>query len=671
MSNRGSAIKLFSTTILIVLIFSALPTNAGNGENLPKENLEAIIPYEIGEISLWEAYAKGYASIVSSSDSLAYIITNTGSATINVNEYVMILSPNPYEDGSENPTGKRWAQDGALTHETISPGDSVAYNYGDYVVGAYSPSRLPPPWWCTEDSEFTAPDVTISLSGEILPFDLWYDVQNPSGTLVLYDRGDRLSYCGETQSDIWTYLRYNAACVIGKTPLWKLIPNLPTSVDISIAVTNIGFLEADDLIVKDIIPSGFQLEPGSANPQPTSTTNNPDGSVDLFWNLGSLRGAIQTPDDTPTDYAKTYISYTLKTPELAPDVRYLLPRALVDKNNDGIMDAHSEEPLLETYFVNREPQAIVHDVTIDEGQTAYLDGNESYDPDEVYGDSITSYEWDLDGDGLTDETGQYISKEYGDDGEYFVTLKVTDSNGATNSTEACIKVNNVAPTVDVTFESQFVTVLLRVAGSKWSNVGMTLYEDEEPIGYIEVERWPGNPDNNPIYGDPSLSILFDRSRTYKAVITYDPFPDLGDEIRGDQPNNGKDKKDNAGNPVWVIFTSEDGEIAKIHHTFNTQQSKIKDSDHLNHVEPWEVDLNGLLSELAVALNAVAYDPGADDLSFVWEFNDGTIINHDYPNSGSVYPITVSDSVNYSGSASSVTLTVSDDDGGENTKIISL
>ncbi len=642
--------------------------NVGNAETTNLENSETISLSPGSGMSLWEAYAKGYASIVSSGSSVSYIIDNTGPIDIVIDEFAMIMSPNPYESGPEDPYGYKWAQDGILTNGTVTSGASLTYNYGDYVVDGSLPS---PPWWCTEDSESTAPNVFISLTGEILPFDLWDAVNNPDGTQVWFDRGDIQTLTSATQATIWRYLRDNSALVIGKTPMWKPIPNIPTEVDISLAVTNIGFQGAGSVIVKDTLPSGYQLKSGSANPSLTSITTNPDGSKELTWDLGSLRGAIQTDNSDPTDYAHIYINYTIVTPELVPDGRYFLPRAVVDKNNDGVMDAHSEEPLLETYFVNRPPVAIANSPTINEGQTTSLDGSKSNDPDESYGDSIVSYEWDLDKDGTIDATGQTASIEYGDNGKYPFILTVTDSYGAQGFTTANITVLNVAPTVQITAESQIVEVSLRVAGSKWSNVNMTLYEDDIPLGHIEVERWPGSPDDNPSYVNPTLPILFDRSKTYKAIVTYDPYPDNGDKIKGDQPNNGKDKKDNAGNPVWVILTTENGTSTKIHHTFNTQQSKIRKSQHKNHVEPWEVELNSYLSGLSVTLIGTAFDPGADDLSFSWEFNDGTIIIHDYPNSGGVYPVTVIDTVDYSGAVSEVTLTVTDDDGGVGTKTLAL
>jgi hypothetical protein len=684
LSANNPIVTSISIVVVTIMIFGAFPINAGSGEftHLSSDS-EAFSPVgdeagsngilplgseseslsPTGDILIWEAYAKGYSSITSSSDGLSYIITNSGSEDIEVDEYVLIMSPNPYQGGPENPSGSRWAQDGSLTFDSITAGSSLSYNYGDYVVGAFSPPRPPPPWWCTEDSEYTAPNVPIELTGEIMPFDLWDEMENPNGTVVPYDRGDIQSYASETQAAIWRYLRDNPSTVVGKTPMWELIPNIPTEVEIDLAVTNIGFQEASLVIAVDTLPSGYQLKSGSASPTPSSITINPDGSTNLKWNLGSMRGAIQTPDDTPTYYEHKYISYTLITPSLAPDERYFLPRAQVDKNADGIIDAHSEKPLLETYYVNSPPVAQINSVTINEGEVANLDGSSSYDPDEATGDYIVSYEWDLDLDGTTDATGPLAYLDCPDNGIYPVKLTVTDSYDESASAVTNVTVLNVAPLVSVDIDYKVVEVSLRVAGSKWSNVGMTLYEDDSPIGYIEVERWPGSPDDNPSIGGPTIPIVFDSGKIYKAVVTYDPYPDSGDEIRGDQPNNGKDKKDNAGNPVWVVLTTENETSTKIHHTFNTQQSKIRKSEHWNHIDPWEVELNGYLGDVSVALSGLAYDPGADDLTFTWAFDDGYVVQHHYPNSGGAYPVNILDSVNYSGSASEVTLTCEDDDGG--------
>ena len=47
--------------------------------------------------------------------------------------------------------------------------------------------------------------------------------------------------------------------------------------------------------------------------------------------------------------------------------------------------------------------------------------------------TYTQYDWDLDGDGTFDATGQTTSRNYPTDGVFDITLEVTDSTGATNT----------------------------------------------------------------------------------------------------------------------------------------------------------------------------------------------------------------------------------------------
>ncbi|UCE73009.1 MAG: hypothetical protein JSV56_08190, partial [Methanomassiliicoccales archaeon] len=240
-------------------------------------------------------------------------------------------------------------------------------------------------------------------------------------------------------------------------------------------------------------------------------------------------------------------------------------------------------------------------------------------------------------------------------------------------TDTCIvTVLNVDPTVAIESAAMDIGVGLRVAGSKWSNVGLTLYEDNNVIGYLEVERWPGSPDNNPSYTNPALPTTFDLTKKYKAIVTYDPYPDSNDEIKGDQPNNGKDKKDNAGNPVWIVLRFEDGSQERIHHTFNTQQSKIRDSEHPNHVEPWEVELNGYFEGHPFTVTYEITDPGSDDEYLACDYGSQsfayTYLN-DPPNldpypSPEVNPVYIADEMDFTYEGpDTLTLTATDDDGG--------
>lgn len=58
--------------------------------------------------------------------------------------------------------------------------------------------------------------------------------------------------------------------------------------------------------------------------------------------------------------------------------------------------------------------------------TVSFDGSQSFDPD----GTIATYEWDFDGDGTTDATGQTPSYEFQSQGTFQVVLTVTDNQGA-------------------------------------------------------------------------------------------------------------------------------------------------------------------------------------------------------------------------------------------------
>jgi len=82
--------------------------------------------------------------------------------------------------------------------------------------------------------------------------------------------------------------------------------------------------------------------------------------------------------------------------------------------------------------------------TVHTGEFITFNASESYDPDGY----IVSYFWDF-GDG-TNATGVIVSHAYVDDGNYTVTLTVTDDDDATASTTATKKVLNLSPIASFT-----------------------------------------------------------------------------------------------------------------------------------------------------------------------------------------------------------------------------
>ncbi|UCG71002.1 MAG: PKD domain-containing protein, partial [Thermoplasmata archaeon] len=285
------------------------------------------------------------------------------------------------------------------------------------------------------------------------------------------------------------------------------------------------------------------------------------------------------------------------------------------------------------------------DGTPDNVTTYYNDG---IGPEPVYDPTINEIKspWGTYSFNATDT----VSHIYGDDGVFTVTLTVEDDDGGISVYKTNITVLNVDPKVTIKSAIMDVEIGLRVAGRKYNNVSMTLYEDGNPIGNVSIERMPGSPNEQMAWIPVSINF----SKSYSATVTYTPE---------DPPNIG-------ANPVWIYIKSQNGSIKKIHHTFNVQQSKKRDSDHWNHVEPWEVDLNAHFIGLLFEITSHITDPGSDDETLTITYGSQvkivTYLNN--PPNPDPYPspevkpidIMVTTTLVYEGPGT-VTLVVKDDD----------
>ncbi|TET91528.1 MAG: PKD domain-containing protein [Methanomassiliicoccales archaeon] len=256
-----------------------------------------------------------------------------------------------------------------------------------------------------------------------------------------------------------------------------------------------------------------------------------------------------------------------------------------------------------------------------------------------------TYEWDFDYDGTSfdvDAIGQSVSHTWIDDFDGDVALRVTDDDGGVGMDTVHVLVKNVPPTVDLRVLPIEADAFLRIAGEKWHDVSIELYEDDILIAEGFLTRYLGSP-NDQMLDLSHLSVNI--SRRYSAIVRYTPE---------DDPINGQP---NGANPCWIILRFDDREEVWIHHTFNVQHPETY---------TWEVDLTAAILSHGLIFEATAFDPGADDLTFHWDFGDGTIITTFYPNVNNTYPVEITETVTRAilGSGTFiVTLTVQDDDGG--------
>lgn len=400
-------------------------------------------------IKIWEAYAKGYVTIYQRNDPildspLIFRVKNYRNVSVNINEYAMLLSPHPLQGSYIVST-----QDGALTPQSdmVGPYGEMDFYYGDLTL----PGQLyegQKPWWCTERHQYTQPDVRVELGGEILPFVLEDMVKNPNG---------------DTNTDIWNYLYENPTLVIGKTPLWKSIPNhVVYPLNVKLAVTNLAVFKdygpdipnAENSVVEDLVPPGYSYDPSGFNPTPDSIMDNPDGSTTLRWIVDVPAANVTDHDDEdPTPYQTVFLNYVLITPSLDPG-RIFLPRSTVDVDGDGKVDAHSARPLLEVFYANVPP---VPDAggpySADEGSDIVLDASSSFDPN---GDTLT-YRWDLNDDGTWDTPWSNDPTELytcADDYSGRVALEVNDSE-YTALAKTDLECRNVDPQItEILFQSE-------------------------------------------------------------------------------------------------------------------------------------------------------------------------------------------------------------------------
>ncbi len=174
-------------------------------------------------------------------------------------------------------------------------------------------------------------------------------------------------------------------------------------------------------------------------------------------------------------------------------------------DNDG-----AEDTALDTILVqNRPPTAQFTESaeTVDTDAVIYFNASDSYDLD----GSIVSYFWNFD-DG-TNTTGMLVNHTYIDNGNYTVTLTVTDDDGATASVNTTKTVLNRSPIAS--FSESATTVY----------TGETIYfnasDSYDPDGFIVTYSWDFGDGTNTTNIIVSHAYVEDGNYTVRLIVTDD------------------------------------------------------------------------------------------------------------------------------------------------------
>ncbi|WP_299490262.1 PKD domain-containing protein, partial [Acaryochloris sp. IP29b_bin.137] len=431
---------------------------------------------------------------------------------------------------------------------------------------------------------------------------------------------------GLTQTDALLNLQANGQAYFGSQVQLQGTPqsgdtldlNAPRTVQIDLsgveagtAVTLfldlLGFGEQDSTItIDDVRLLTAQMTPPTASDDTAETLVNTATTLDVLANDSDPDGTLDPntlqvttgPNHgTLTVNADGTLNYTPESDFLGAD-----GFTYVVQDNDGL---YSNSAKVNVVVFN--PAPVIDDLSLDaivqEGTPARFSATATTASGDL------TYTWDL-GDGSDPIEGQTINPSYANNGEYTVTLTVTNDNGVSATETATVTVDNVAPTI---------------------NLAPDFTADEgQPISFAASFTDPGLLDTHTITWDFGDGTTVSDTLTPEHIYT-----------------------DNGEYTVALTITDNDGGT-----TTETRTVTV------NNVAPAITHLTGdtLINEGDSATFSVTVtDSDSDTLTTTWDFGDGsatvtgTTVNHTYADNGTY----------------TVTVTASDEDGGSTSQTLDI
>jgi PKD repeat protein len=357
--------------------------------------------------------------------------------------------------------------------------------------------------------------------------------------------------------------------------------------------------------VNNVVPGSDGIANGEIDDELTvyeddTVTFDASQSVDTPSDMPLLRYAWDFGDGCKDQGIATTHTYTIEG-------IYTATLTVTDDNNATSQDDITINVLNVPPTVNAGADQTVH-----EGDTVFFDGSGSLDTPSD--EPLLDYSWSFGKNGIHPTYAWYY------DSINDVVLEVTDDDGEMNSDTATVTVLNSPPTAGVVAAYILVDFRLRASGEKWHDVRFEIYEGSALNDYLQVTRYPGDPDDQAVSKEIKVSVAEEAT----GAVFYTPL---------DDPVNGQP---NGATPVWLTLTFEDGTEYVLFHSFNVQ----KPDEWI-----WEIDFASFLAGKKIHFDGSVYEPGTDDITIEWNLGDGTIITKDYPYDGT-HPVKIIDSVEH-------------------------
>ncbi|MEX0713607.1 MAG: Ig-like domain-containing protein [Pirellulales bacterium] len=298
--------------------------------------------------------------------------------------------------------------------------------------------------------------------------------------------------------------------------------------------SELTFNNLTDLFTEDIA-----INPDTIDEEPDTEDFDGDPSTDMFIHVAWSDSAGNWPGNGTTPLLLYTANFTTSATFTGPtDINFSASSTATGRT------FQSDSATITSTTPGSPPTADAGGpYTVDEGSDILLDASGSTDPD----DDIVSFEWDLDNDGQFDDaTGETTTFNSTDSDTFTVGLRVTDSEGSSDTDTALVTVNNVAPTAE--------------AGGPYTttrNVDITLSGSASSDPGDDIATFEWDLDNNGTFETAGENVVFDASSTgtFTVVLRVTDADGASDtdtaEVTVNPPNAEPTLDDITPNPLVI------------------------------------------------------------------------------------------------------------------------